>query len=87
MCNFAIHLEDSGTLNIKRCFDEQGNLVRAEAQADMPYLIHNATTGTLTEEDHFARHADVITGAVRDTGQSWRRSRRELPDSRSRAQH
>jgi hypothetical protein len=29
------------------------------------------TGRTLTEEDHFARDADFLTGEVRDTGQGW----------------
>jgi hypothetical protein len=38
----------------------------------MSYLIRNVETGhTLTEEDHFARHADFGSGEVRDTDQSW----------------
>jgi hypothetical protein len=44
----------------------------ASAAASTPvYLLHNAETGrTLTEEDHFARHADFVSGEVRDMGQS-----------------
>ena len=72
MCDFALHLEQSGTVNLTRFFDEQGNLVRVEARADMSYLIRNTQTGrTLTEEDHFARHADLVSSEVWDTGQSW----------------
>lgn len=37
----------------------------------MAYLIRNVETGhTLTEEDHFARQADFVSGEVQDTGQS-----------------
>ena len=72
MCDFALHLEQSGTVNLTRFFDEQGNLVRVEARADMSYLIRNTQTGrTLTEEDHFARHADLVSSEVWDTSQSW----------------
>jgi hypothetical protein len=71
MCDFALHLEQSGTVNRTRFFDEQGNLVRVEARADMSYLIRNTQTGrTLTEEDHFARHADLVSCEVWDTGQT-----------------
>jgi hypothetical protein len=72
VCDFALHLEESGSLNLTRFYDEQGNLVRVEAQADVSYLTRNVETGrTLTEEVHFARHADFVSGEVRDTGQSW----------------
>ena len=38
----------------------------------MSYLIRNTQTGrTLTEEDHFARHADLVSSEVWDTSQSW----------------
>src|SRR5262245_44604867 len=67
VCDFALHIEQSGTLNLTRFFDEHGNLVRVEAQADMSFLIRNVDTGlTLIEEDHFARHADLVSGEVRD---------------------
>jgi hypothetical protein len=47
MCDFALHIEQSGTLNLTRFFDEQGNLIWVEAQADMSYLIRKVETGSV----------------------------------------
>jgi hypothetical protein len=71
-CAFAVHEEVSYTQNITRFFDDAGRLVRVEDQIDLTVLHRNAETGrTLTEEDHYAAHVDLVTGAVEETGQSW----------------
>ena len=71
-CDFAVHEEVSYTQNITRWFDDAGNLVRVEDQIDLWVLHRNAETGkTLTERDHYAAHVDLVTGAVKQTGQSW----------------
>ncbi len=72
VCDFAYHEEDSGTENIKRFFDDQGNLIRIEDQLDISILHRNADTGrTLTEELRAAAHVDLTTGQASVTGQSW----------------
>jgi hypothetical protein len=72
LCDFGYHQEDSGQLNIKRLFDEEGSLVRVEVQVEETIVDRNADTGeTLTEELHYARHADFVDGEVQNTGQSW----------------
>ena len=71
-CDFAVHEEVSYTQNITRFFDDAGGLVRVEDEIDLTVLHRNAETGkTLTERDHYAAHVDLVTGAVKETGQSW----------------
>jgi hypothetical protein len=73
MCDFAYHEEDFGTQNIKRFFDEQGNLIRVEDQLAVSILHRNADTGkTLIEDLHYAAYVDFASGQVRVTGETWR---------------
>jgi hypothetical protein len=72
LCNFAYHEEDAGTQNIKRFFDEEGNLIRVEDQVEVTILHQNVDTGlTLTEVLHYAVTVDFVTGEVTVTGESW----------------
>jgi hypothetical protein len=72
MCNFCLHEEETFTQNITRFLDDEGNLVRVEDEVDLWVLHRNANTGqTLTEKDHYAAHVDLVTGEVRQTGQTW----------------
>jgi hypothetical protein len=73
LCDFAYHEEDGGTQNVKRFFDDDGNLVAVEDQLHATLLHRNIDSGlTLTEELHYAVHIDFVTGAIRTTGQTWR---------------
>ncbi len=72
LCDFDYHEEDSFTWRSVRFFDDTNHLVRAETQVDLTVLHRNTTTGkTLVEEVHHTAHVDLITGQVRQTGQTW----------------
>lgn len=72
VCDFPYHEEDAYTTNVVRFFDEAGNLVRVENQVNLTVLHRNSATGkTLVEEIHEVAHVDLVTGVVRQTGQTW----------------
>jgi hypothetical protein len=73
LCDFAYHEEDLGTQNIKRFFDDQGNLIRVEDHIAVSILHRNADTGqTLVEDLYYAAYVDFASGQVRVTGETWR---------------
>lgn len=72
LCDFNYHQEVSGTLNIKRFFDANGNFIRVEDAQDVTVLHRNVQTGlTLIEQVHLDVHVDFRTGEIVNTGQSW----------------
>jgi hypothetical protein len=72
LCDFAYHEESVVTQNLKRFFDDDGNLVRVELLNELTVLHQNADTGlTLIELVRVAVHADFVTGEVSTTGQNW----------------
>ena len=72
LCDFPYHAEEAFTRNKTSFFDDSGNLVRVEDQVDLHVLHRNAQTGqTLTEQDDYAAHVDLVSGEAAVTGQSW----------------
>jgi hypothetical protein len=72
VCDFAYHEEFVNTSNVKIFFDEEGNVVQVEEEAELSVLHLNLDTGfTLTEVVHYAAHFDLIAGEVQITGNWW----------------
>lgn len=72
VCDFAYHEEFINTSNVKVFFDDAGNPVRVEEQAELSVLHRNLETGfTLTEVVHYAFHFDLVAGEVTLTGNWW----------------
>jgi len=72
LCDFTYEESISFTLNLVRFFDDDGNLTGVEVQVDETIDHRNVDTGqVLTEDLHYARHVDLISGDETDTGQTW----------------
>jgi hypothetical protein len=72
LCDFAYHQEASYTQNLTRFFDADGNLVSVIDEVDITVVHTNVDTDySLTEEDHYAAHVDLVSGIAHLTGQSW----------------
>jgi hypothetical protein len=72
ICDFTYEFEFEATINRKRFFDENGNLVR-RLQSTEERLVHrNAETGyELVEVVHYTTDLDVASGVVQLSGNSW----------------
>jgi hypothetical protein len=72
ICDFAYHEEFINEDVITVFFDDDGNPVRVEEQAELWVLHRNLDTGlTLTETVHYALYYDLVAGEVRLTGNWW----------------
>jgi hypothetical protein len=72
ICDFTYRQDVSYTQNVTRFFDDDGNLIGVIDEVDITVLHTNVDTGySLTEEDHYAAHVDLVTGIDHLTGQSW----------------